>query len=211
MPKKIITLVSLCVLVIIFSFLYYYPRKEKNNELLISPIQKVLDESKTIPIKSKQMGTTVASTTTTTDNYVYSNTLYGFHLNYPQAFGKIQAPEVLDTCSNSETWDNKMTHSTYLGYAKNLSISVICSTLETGEINQFTKEMGYEKKEILTRGEKDYTYSFVTATGYEWRIFQVPIDKTHYIELSYTYRNLPDYVALTETEWDQIISTISFE
>jgi hypothetical protein len=142
--------------------------------------------------------------------HTYSNTEFSFQFKYPSSFPEMKSSDE-KKCGNGESWNGAAIKSLPLANADNLSISVVCEALNAGLVHQFVKESGYKYKELNVNGKKVYTHYFVTATGYEWRVLQVQIDSSHYLEVGYTYRYLPDYEPISEIQWNSLVSSVSFK
>lgn len=149
----------------------------------------------------------------------YSNSIYGFSFKLPAAFSQVREAPDAKVCLDNQTWNYQPVRSVTVAEIQNISVVVGCQKLTDTLINQFTQEK-VTTKEITLQGRKAYVHAFVTDAGYSWKILQVPVDATHYIEISHNYKpgselvlpsDLPGYVPLSEREWNGLIASIAFK
>ncbi len=150
---------------------------------------------------------------------VYSNSIYGFSFKLPTAFSQVREAPDAKACLDNQTWNYQPVTSVTVAEIQNISVVVGCQKLTDTLINQFAQEK-VTTKEITLQGRKAYVHAFVTDAGYSWKILQVPVDATHYIEISHNYKpgselvlpsDLPGYVPLSEREWNGLIASIAFK
>ncbi|MDB5260656.1 MAG: hypothetical protein JWN37_887 [Candidatus Nomurabacteria bacterium] len=152
----------------------------------------------------------IPNSASSTGDLTYINDEYKFDFKYPSKIGSFTALK-LDECATVAAWDDSVIKSKQLAIASNVTVTLVCENLLDTLIKQFDRETDERTNEVVVNGKNGYNHYFVTSTGYEWRIFQIPLDANHYLEISYTYRYLPDYVELSEGEWNEIINSIEFK
>lgn len=141
---------------------------------------------------------------------VYLSEEYGFTFKYPSSFLDVRKAPDAKACIDNRTWDNAPVQNITVAEIENISVSVSCQKLTDTLVNQFARENDV-KKEISLKGRKGYVHDFVTKTGYEWKILQVPLDDSRYLELAYNYTNLPEYKQLSDKEWEKVLNSVSFK
>lgn len=137
----------------------------------------------------------------------YVNSTYGFSFKHPRAFSQVRESPDPKLCLDNRTWNDLPVKSVTVAEIQNISVTVGCQQLSEEIVGQFGSENG-TSRDIVVRGKKSYIHEFRTKDGYIWRVAQVPLTGTHYLELSYNYKNLPEYVPLTDSEWEGVIASI---
>lgn len=138
----------------------------------------------------------------------YVNNTYGFSFKHPRAFSQVRESPDPKLCLDNRTWNNLPLKSVTVAEIQNISVTVGCQQLTNEVVSQFGSENDVVK-DVMIRGKKSYIHEFRAKDGYIWRVAQVPLTDTNYLELSYNYKNLPEYVPLTDSEWEGVISSIA--
>ena len=158
-------------------------------------------------------------TTDVSKKSAYVSSVYGFSFKLPTNYSQIRESPDPKQCLDNRTWDGKSLSSVTVAEIQNISVVVGCQNLSSDVVNQFAVEK-VTTREISVGTRKAYIHKFVTATGYEWQVAQIPIDETHYLEISHNYKANPDLVAavdlpgykpLSESEWNRLIMSLAFK
>ncbi len=130
---------------------------------------------------------------TSTDNLKIYNEKYGFSFEYPKGLAQAEQYPDGEDCRQTEIDKDYYVNSVTVAQISNLAIHVVCAPL-TKEAAAYSISYGRdpEQTEISTptiAGKTAYQRQFVNATGYYWRIIQIPLDTSYYVELAYTFGN----------------------
>jgi hypothetical protein len=158
----------------------------------------------------------VTATSTQTNWEVYTNHKYGFSFSYPDylaASGSFQ--EYTDNgqaCAKDYAYDGTSINDVEAASVGGLNIFVACEPLTDAYINQFgdgVYQTGPVDMSTTTIGAKiahlDY---FTTALDYTYKVLQVPIDDTHYLEIDYSYKPSANARQLSDQDWAALIASI---
>lgn len=153
---------------------------------------------------------------------MYTNTKYGFQLSYPAKFA---AAEEYPNHGQQECRQTDIGKGTTMNFVNAaiipdlLQINVVCQTLQYPQASTLETDLSAtsvtsnnQYKTVNIAGKQSNEIEFVTSTGYLWKIAQIPLNNSHYVEIGYTFGNasrLNGLIELSDTEWNSILSSFT--
>jgi uncharacterized protein YxeA len=188
------------------SFYYVNKKSESKFDLIIKE-----DVVKEDIVATTTLQSDVATTSLMTKSY--SNSKYRFQFKYPENL-KLSVYPGSQECEKSTNSTNTGPKVAGIASLNIASILVICTGLTSEIGNKNLDPSLYEKHENLTKvviaGKDSFKHVFTTATGYSWVVYQIPLDSTHYVEISESNGNadrMRGDMPLTTEQWNVILSS----
>jgi len=143
----------------------------------------------------------------------YENKEYGFYFLYPPGFNNLEEYPRGKECTSNTIGQNMIIKSVAVAQIDNLTIEVVCEpfTAEKRSISANIDSVQRQPTSISVAGKTAYEYEFVTATGYTWRIVQIPLNVNQYVQIGYTFGNShrlnKNGYELSNKEWSDILAS----
>jgi Tfp pilus assembly protein PilE len=167
--------------------------------------------SKNTPSIKDKIDTQATTNVATTANEFVSKE-YGFKFSYPALFASSteEYPRGNKQCEKFNVGEKLYFNAVSLVSLNNIEVVVICEPLTQELVNSrrsFAASIMPNGKltTITVDSKKAYQRDF-EQLGYVWRIVQIPIDDSHFVELSYSYYTHAD--GSPENLWSDSLTTI---
>jgi|GEM_PF-7089039 len=151
----------------------------------------------------------------------YTNLKYGFEFKYPPRFSNFEEYPDQGKQECQQTDVGKGVRMNFIAVANgSLQVNVVCQALQRPQATTFETDFSAtsvtqnnQENTLRVAGNQSNEVEFTTATGYSWKIAQIPLDGSHYVEIGHTFGNsnyLNGEKDLIEEEWGKILSSFRF-
>ncbi len=188
-------------------FLHDFKKKKHYSLITITPVILLVllfvfvGTNSDLLFQKKEGGVTAAPST-----IIYTDSLYKFSFARPVAFAPLRESPDPATCLDTTLWSGKKIKNVTVAEMGSLFLVVGCSSFSDEVRDQFDGEhpMIYETK-VLDKSAR--SLMFTARDGYVWRVLQVALDDTHYLELYHFHKEGVEGKAITEKEWNDMIAS----
>lgn len=157
--------------------------------------------------------TSTSSQANTSNWKTYVNSQFGFQFSYPKGLTDLREYPHGEDCKPTIVGKGVYgdPYSPTVAAINNIAVNVYCSALKNGGSESVSIDLNTKPTMVNVAGNAAYQYEFVTATGYTWRVVQIPISSSKYAELTYTYGNSyrlnNEGYEMSITEWAEMLAS----